>query len=306
MEAVKNYDRYVQKYLKRTNRLKTLEEFKKCLKRKEQKDERKPIKLSFAIQKAPERKTREIASVEKKQRKSAKKDKEEKKTVIIPEKFLKIARKFGLPEEHINFFYENRESFHWESQEKTNIHCPECACKFTTKASKGCLYDHMKTVHNYYDIPCEKADCSFVAYSEDSLRRHKQAFHGHGQKITDYGVHSCPYSCKVSFRYPSQLERHVRVHQNRVVSCSYCQYRTVNHEDGLQTHLKIHFNIKDFECEICNKNFATRNKLMIHKLYVHNKDDFVCIYCKFTTSKERDFKAHRLSCKERMKHSRIL
>ena len=37
MGAVKNYDKYVKKYLKKTNRLKTLKEFEKCLKRKEPK-----------------------------------------------------------------------------------------------------------------------------------------------------------------------------------------------------------------------------------------------------------------------------
>jgi len=305
MEAVKNYDRYVQKYLKRTNRLKTLEEFKKCLKRKEQKDERKPIKLTFAIQRAPERKTRETVPVEKKQQKSAKKDKEEKKTDIIPDKFFKIAKKFGLPEEHVDFFYENRGSFHWESQDKTEIHCSEVSCKFTMKASKGCLLDHMKTVHNYYDIPCDKDDCNYIAYSEDCFRRHQASFHGHGQKVTDYGVYPCPYSCKVSFRYPCQLDRHLRVHENRVVSCSYCQYRS-KHFEGLQTHLKIHFNIKDYTCEICNKKYATRNKMKVHERTVHAREDFVCNYCNFSTPKHRAYKIHRLSCKERLKHSRIL
>lgn len=35
MGAVKNYDRYVEKYLKKTKRLKTLKEFQKSLQQKQ-------------------------------------------------------------------------------------------------------------------------------------------------------------------------------------------------------------------------------------------------------------------------------
>ncbi|CBY31510.1 unnamed protein product [Oikopleura dioica] len=121
MGAVKKHDRLVKKYLKKTGRLKTLKELEKSIDRKQTKDERKPIKLSFVIQKAPEKVKVEKAQTfsAKKPQTKVKKEPEEKKTVSIPDNFIKLAKKFGLPEEHFEFFYTNRDSFQWESKDKT-------------------------------------------------------------------------------------------------------------------------------------------------------------------------------------------
>ncbi|CBY33740.1 unnamed protein product [Oikopleura dioica] len=286
--------------------LKTLEQFEKDLDRKQKKDERKPVKLSFAIQKAPERKKIEKAPIENKPRQIKKKNGEVKKTVVIPDKFIKIAKKFGLPEEHLEFFYKNRDSFHWESMKKNDIHCIEKPCKFTVKASQKCLVEHMITAHNYTDIPCDKTDCSFVAFSQKNSKQHQAKFHGHGVKPTEYGTHPCPYStCKVSFGRAYQLQMHLNVHQNRALSCSYCQYRNVR-EDMLQQHLLVHFNLKNFACDICQRTFKTNMLLNHHKKTVHTTDDFICVDCGFVAKKVALFNKHRSTCKERLKFSRIL
>ncbi|CBY10937.1 unnamed protein product [Oikopleura dioica] len=308
MGAVKKHDRLVKKYLKKTGRLKTLKELEKSLDRKQKKDARKPIKLSFVIKKAPEK-----VKVEKAQDFSAKKpqtkvrkEPEEKKTVSIPENFIKIAKKFGLPEEHLEFFYTNRDSFQWESKDKTYIHCTAVGCKHTVKISPLCLVDHMITAHNYRDIPCDKINCSYIAYSQKNLALHTIGFHGHGVKPTDFANHTCPYlTCKVSFRFPAQLRRHLNVHENRVLSCNYCLYRNVD-SIKVQSHLMIHFQIKRFNCEICSRKFSTSAHLGVHHKRAHSTDDFVCVDCTFATAKRHTLYKHRKSCKERLKHSRIL
>ncbi|CBY14292.1 unnamed protein product [Oikopleura dioica] len=304
--VVGKYDRFVHKYLKKTKRFKTLEEFEKGLDRMQKKDERKPVKLSFAIQKAPERKKIEKAPIEKKARQIKNKEIEEKKTIVIPDKFIKIAKKFGLPKDHLEFFYENRELFHFESMEKNDVHCSERTCNFTVKASPKCLVEHMITAHNYTDIPCEKIDCSYVAFSLSNSKHHKAKFHGHGQKPTEYGNHPCPYSsCKNFFRNPSHLQVHLNVHQNRVLSCSYCQYRNVR-PDKLHDHLLVHFNLKNFACDICQRTFTTKKVLKKHKMIVHTTDDYICVDCGFVAQKFRSLETHRSTCKERLKFSRIL
>jgi len=306
MGAVGKYDRLVQKYLKRTKRFKTLEEFDKSIERRQKKDERKPVKLSFAIQKAPERKTTEKAPIDKKPRQKIKKEIEEKKTVVIPEKFIKIAKKFGLPEENLQFFYENRKSFHLESMQKKNIHCVELTCKFTTKASPKCLVEHMISAHNYQDIPCDKTDCSYSAFSHSNMKHHQSKFHGHGMKNTDFGDLPCPVSsCKASFRFPSHLNLHVDVHENRVQSCSYCQYHNVTHFK-VHDHLLIHFNVKNFACDVCPGKFTRKGELTQHILKVHTTDDFICRDCGFVAKKHGRLQRHRSTCKERLKFSRIL
>jgi len=304
MGAVKKYDKFVKKYLKKTGRRKTLIEFEKSLQRKQPKDERKPVKLSFAIQKAPEKIKKEPEPVKAKPRSSSKNDAAEKKALAIPDKFMKIAKKFGLPEEHLEFFYENRNSFHWESKEKNKIHCAEVKCKITMKPSKGCFLDHMKTVHNYTDIPCGKIDCSFIAFS-GPLTHHRSRFHGHGRKEVANARYPCPYpSCKVSFLKPSNLKNHLNVHENRVYSCSYCQYRNSNFS-GLKEHLAVHFNLQNFTCDICQGSFNSKIKLDKHKFAAHSSD-FSCLHCTFSTSSLRILQKHTASCKERLKHSRIL
>merc|ERR1712037_335235 len=300
MGAVKKYDKWVKKYLKMTGRRITLIEFEKSLERKQLKDERKPVKLSFAIQKAPERIKKEPEPVKTKPRNSSKKDAAEKKALVIPDKFIKIAKKFGLPEEHLEFFSENKSSFHWESKDKTFIHCGSLKCKFTMKASRGCLLDHMRTVHEYTDIPCGKPDCSYIAFSLQNLHNHQAMFHGHGMKQSKYAVYPCPYpSCKVSFVAPSQLQRHVNVHQNRVYSCSYCQYRNADMK-CLKNHLNVHFDIKSYACDKCPLKFTSNDALNSHKYAIHNTE-FVCVDCGLEKSSIKTLKNHRLTCQERLK-----
>jgi len=164
----------------------------------------------------------------------------------------------------------------------------------------------MITAHNYRDIPCDNTDCSYIGYSHKNLTYHKIRFHGHGKKPTEFAHHTCPYStCKVSFQFQTMLQRHLDVHENRVLSCNYCQFRNVV-SVHMHKHLMDHFKIKNFICDICSSKFSTKHMFARHLRNVHGTDDFECVDCKFTTEKLGLFQQHRKSCKERLKHSRIL
>ena len=298
MGRVNKLDRLVLKYLKKTGRRKTLIIMMKSL-------ERKPVKLSFAIQKAPERKIVESLQVKKERKKNSKDSERENKIVTVPEKFKQLAKKFGLPEEHLQFFYENRESFQWEAKDKTDIHCTEKTCKFVMKASKGCLIDHMISVHKYHDIPCDKPDCSFVAYSQKNLNLHTGSFHGHGRR-PDSANAACPFpSCNAFFANDLNLQTHINIHENRMFFCSYCPFRT-SEARKLTIHLDIHFNIKKYVCDVCSRPFFRQQTLNIHVQAFHERPDYFCKDCGFNTSKRYAFNIHRTSCKERLKHSQIL
>ena len=303
MGKVKYY-RFLKRYLKKTGRLRTLKELNLILDRKNSND-RKPVSLSFTIQKAPERKILDV-NIVKKARKKRKEAVEDDKTLIIPTEFRKVAKTFGLPEEHLDFFYENRDSFHWEKKEAKDIHCSHKECQFTVKESKGCLIDHMNTVHGYSNVPCGKPDCSYLSYSKKNLNMHRAVFHGHGKKADEHANFTCPYSsCKASFRYPSLLQRHLNIHENRMVPCYYCPYK--NGDSALvHDHLYIHFDIRKFVCDICSKAFHALHSLRVHENWAHGNSDLECVDCKYVTSNKTDYKKHRKSCHERLKHSRIL
>ena len=262
--------------------------------------------MSFTIQKPPERRKIYFDPINAEKREDRKSKIARDKTVQIPNDFLKIAKKFGLPKEHLDFFYEHRKSFHWESKDKTKIHCFEKTCKFTMETSKDCLVDHMKTVHNYKDVECDKQDCLFVGFSQKNLNHHTATFHGHGKRPDEYGIHPCPYSsCKASFRYRDGLRPHVNVHTNTVFSCSFCQYRSVE-KHNLQNHLNLHFDIKKHVCDVCSISFTRKQDLHRHEKIRHSDTEFECTHCSFTSPSFNAVKKHGLSCTERLKHSRIL
>lgn len=262
--------------------------------------------MSFTIQKPPERTKIDCDPVIANRKAGKKSRTAREKTDQIPNDFVKLAKKFGLPEEHFDFFYEHRKSFHWESKDKSKINCVEKTCKFLTKTSKVCLVDHMSTVHNYKDIKCDKQDCLFIGFSQKNLNYHTATFHGHGKRPDEYGIHPCPYSsCKSSFRYRDGLQDHVNVHTNTVFSCSFCQYRCVKNFN-LRDHLNNHFDIMKHVCEICSVKFVRKQDLQTHEKIRHSDTEFECTHCKFTSASFSAVKKHGLSCKERLKHSRIL
>ena len=204
----------------------------------------------------------ESLQVKKERKKNSKDSDRENKIVAIPEKFKKLAKKFGLPEEHLQFFYENRESFQWEAKDKTDIHCTEKTCKFVMKASKGCLIDHMISVHKYHDIACDKPDCSFVAYSQKNLNLHTGTFHGLGRRPESANV-ACPFpSCNAFFATDGGLKTHINIHENRMFFCSFCPFRSA--EAGqLAVHFNIHFNIQKYVCEVCSRRFFRQGCIRI-------------------------------------------
>jgi transcriptional regulator of met regulon len=141
------------KYLKERRYLKTLSVLEKP-------------KLSFEIIKPPKRK--EVIPNE------AKKEKQKKEKV--PEEFKKIARKAGIDPKLFQFFYERREFFNW-SLFKPMVHCTEKNCNYKTEHADGCLNDHMVHEHAFEDVPCQKDNCKFIAYSKKTLAFHMSRFH---------------------------------------------------------------------------------------------------------------------------------
>ena len=79
--------------------------------------------------------------------------------------------------------------------------------------SKDCLVEHMKTVHDYRDIPCHKPDCGYIAFSQKNLGMHIKGFHGLGRKRCDVANHQifrCPYpTCKSYFANEWNLQYHI-------------------------------------------------------------------------------------------------
>lgn len=299
------------KYLKKTGRHKTLKEVLLDIKQKDKKSSK--ISLSFEILKAPKIISIDVPKNPERKKKSADKKKIKKNkgeynssviltaNLVSPE-FKLMATKFGLPKEHLEFFFDNREFFHWEMKENRIIHCSEAYCNFTTKLEKNGLVKHMVEVHNYQDIPCGEEDCKFVAYSHKSIKSHYSRFHGTGNRApTIDPKYSCKYkSCSYQCKDTYGLELHSRIHENRLVSCAFCPYRSTTSEKMISQHLLTHFDTKNIKCELCSLLFRTQDALNRHWIRNHTKD-FTCSYCSTSFPNFTQLQRHTTTCAERLK-----
>ncbi|CAG5104761.1 Oidioi.mRNA.OKI2018_I69.chr1.g1515.t1.cds [Oikopleura dioica] len=225
------------------------------------------------------------------------------KKVEVPKEFKKLAKAVGLPKDHLEFFYEYRESFHWEVKKDNSIYCTgKCGnCKFSSKVKKNCLVEHMISVHNHGDFKCKEQNCKYVGFSHGNLQRHTAQFHGMGKvgyKLNR--VLQCKY-CDYSSSQRKVLDEHVAVHENRLHQCEFCTYKCAT-LTNLKYHLFAHFNIRPFECQTCSATFPSQSKLDFHKKF-HSKD-FTCNHCLETYPTHNLLEKHLKVCRVRIQKFR--
>jgi len=291
---------YLRTYLLKTGRQRTID----VLESEWEEDSTKIRKgLSFAIQKAPERKTNEDFGKVRKRKKAT--SKEEKK-FEIPSDFRKLAKTVGLPEGHLEFFYKNREKFHWEIKEDRKIYCTKLGrkntCNFSTEISQNCLTEHMISEHGHEEFACEEIDCKYVAFSKTTMIRHRAQFHTKFLPKTHYH-YDCKFdSCSFTTNSKEGLKEHEGVHENRLHRCEFCTYST-GYIRNLHDHIQAHFRVRGFICDLCpkdtHKGFYTRRALNLHKK-VHAKD-FTCSHCYQSHKSLTYLNKHVKICEKRLK-----
>ena len=107
-------------------------------------------------------------------------------------------------------------------------------------------------------------------------------------------VHTCNF-CGKTFKKPSDLVRHTRIHTNeKPYCCTECD-KTFTVKSTLMSHMKTHAGIKEYKCNECYKMFATHGSLKIHLRLHTGAKPFECEHCdkKFRTTGQR--KVHMMS-----------
>ena len=188
------------------------------------------------------------------------KNREVEKKTEIPKKFIRKIKKLGLRPEDAAVLYETK--IDWETVYADNkIYCAETGCDFVTEIDNPALQEHTKKIHGYKDQPCEAKDCNYIGFSKKNLNIHNK-MHTKYSGLTYVTSHSqdlrggcrllvvskfiserrfenkCPMmNCGSSFSRPSGLVTHLRIHNNDVDKCQYCDFRYV-YNKNYKIHLK--------------------------------------------------------------------
>ena len=95
----------------------------------------------------------------------------------------------------------------------------------------------------------------------------------------------CPRGdCGKPFPSISNLDDHVRMHDNNLTNCHYCQWKGQNNSK-LFDHINHHFHIRPFKCSFCDASFYTTADRKHHETSIHEKipNRYKCEECPFTT-----------------------
>jgi len=106
----------------------------------------------------------------------------------------------------------------------------------------------------------------------------------------------CPI-CKVAFGSSFSRNKHLRFDHDTgpYYDCMWCEKICFTSHD-LKVHINYyHLDIKEYKCDICNKNFSNRRNLFRHIKDIHDirKAFYVCSFCSHSVATLQQLEKHK-------------
>jgi len=195
----------------------------------------------------------------------------------------KIDKKFKCEVCSRSFAYKANFDNHMERHAGIKFKCDLCNAECLTEKA---LRNHKNGVHANQSLKCDK--CDYVGKHPILLKLHQQSH----KEWTEADVVEC-LKCKRNYRNKFALDQHIKnVHSELQFECDFINCNYVGETNyKLKHHRRIHD--EKFKCNICDKNFTNKCRLVNHNLIKHEEPDrFKCHICDKRLSSNYSLRGH--------------
>ena len=205
----------------------------------------------------------------------------EKKKVKIPAEFINHIVSLGFNKEEAERLYDQKE--YWLGiNSGGKVLCTHRGCKFSTKVASDELFTHCRIEHQWGEYPCKEENCNYIGYSETTLKHHSSRFHA--ELCSFNNAYPCSKrNCRATFQSRSLQKVHENIHDNVLIKCVFCPFTCVE-PSSLSKHYRVHFNVRNYQCNQCQMSFYTKAESNLHFRQKHSGETTKCPLCDFEST----------------------